>query len=107
MILVPSVDGREYTWAALVECLWEAPSCLRGRYPLKARMKGFLAEFSSLSNFFVDILEMPDCDYSHILQELEYLLENVDPELENMSGLYKQLSTMSKSLPTKVQEEIK
>ncbi|UPK97203.1 hypothetical protein LCI18_008138 [Fusarium solani-melongenae] len=107
MILVPSADEREFKWTPLADCLWEAPSCLRSRYPLKARMKSFLAEFSSLPNFFVDVLEIPDCDYSHIMQELEYLSDNGDSQQEIVSSLYRELSRMSKGLPTNVRDDIK
>ncbi|KAJ3467638.1 hypothetical protein MRS44_005202 [Fusarium solani] len=107
LIIVPSMNGTECIWAPLTDCLWEAPPCLRSRHPLKARMKALLVEFTSLPNLFVDVLEIPDCDYSHIMRELEYLSDKEDSELEIVSGLYKQLSAMSKNLPTKVQEDIK
>ncbi|KAI8721773.1 hypothetical protein NCS52_00319800 [Fusarium sp. LHS14.1] len=107
LILVPSADGRECDWVEPADCLWKGPACLESRYPLRARMKSFLAEFASLPNLFVDILQIPDCDYSHIMHELEYLSDDGDVELEIASGLYKQLYTMCKSIPAKVQEDIK
>lgn len=70
-------------------------------------MKALLVEFTSLPNLFVDVLEIPDCDYSHIMRELEYLSDKEDSELEIVSGLYKRLHAMSRNLPTKVQEDIK
>ncbi|RSL50813.1 hypothetical protein CEP53_008668 [Fusarium sp. AF-6] len=70
-------------------------------------MKSFLAEFTSLPNFFVDILKIPDCEYSHIVRELEYLSDNKDSELEIVSSLYRRLDAMSNSLPANAREDIK
>lgn len=107
LILVPSVCGGECAWVPLADCLWEGSLSMRSRYPLKALMKSFLAEFSSLPTLFVDVLEIPDCDYSHIICELEYLSGKGDSKLEIVSGLYKQLHAMRKSLPGKVRKNIR
>lgn len=101
------MDGRESAWVSLAYCIWEGPACLISRCPLKARMKSFLAEFPSLSNFFVDILEIPDCYYSDIIRELDYLSGKEDLKLEIASSLYRQLWAMCKSFPAKTQENIK
>ncbi|KAM0421093.1 hypothetical protein ACHAPT_011164 [Fusarium lateritium] len=107
IILVPSGDGVDSIWAPLADCLWEAPPCLTSRYPLKARMERFLAESANLSSFFVDVLEIPNCDYSHIMRELEYLSNKGNSQMEIVSDLYRQLSAMMTDLPTETQEDIR
>ncbi|RSL92134.1 hypothetical protein CDV31_015293 [Fusarium ambrosium] len=107
MVFVPSEDEGESVWVPLSDCLWEAPPCMRSKHPLKARMQSFLTEFVSLTSFFVDILDVPNCDYSHILRELQYLSDKGDPEVEDISSLYSQLSIMIQKLPAIVQRNIK
>ncbi|KAF4973514.1 hypothetical protein FSARC_211 [Fusarium sarcochroum] len=70
-------ESQVFSWVFAVKCLWEAPSCMRSVYPLKARIQSVFAqspaELSALDSFFTNVLAIPNCGYTNIIQELEFL----------------------------------
>ncbi|KAF4449063.1 hypothetical protein F53441_7607 [Fusarium austroafricanum] len=110
LICVPFTPEGVSPWATATECLWEAPSNMTSKHSLKARIQIALSEspteLSGLETLFTKVLEIPNCGWLHILNELR-LLSSGETDLDTVHELYSQLDAMLEHLPVGNQKTIK
>ncbi|KAF7557600.1 hypothetical protein G7Z17_g521 [Cylindrodendrum hubeiense] len=99
LIFVPSGDGFEAYWANTSECLWDAPPTFFTRHPLKSRFETLLTykqdSRRATESLFCDVLEIPDCSWRDILQELQFVSVDDYDYPEAMPELYDRLHFMA------------
>ena len=82
------------------ECLWEAPGHI-GRWSLKSLYAelGVDVEGSDISQFFRRTLQIPDVQFHHIIEDLDYLASNPkpSPEVGTVRNLYRLLQEMAEA----------
>ncbi|KAH7127402.1 hypothetical protein EDB81DRAFT_662832 [Dactylonectria macrodidyma] len=75
LIFVPPKDFLPAYWAKPCECLWEAPPTFITSRPLKSRFETISTHQQdtrrATERLFRDVLEIPDCSWRDILNELD------------------------------------
>ncbi|KAK7403350.1 hypothetical protein QQX98_010871 [Neonectria punicea] len=110
LIFVPSSDDFEACWAEPSDCLWDAPPTFETRYSLVSRFEPLLTHRQEDQRFmeglFRDVLEVPNCSWRDILNELEYASQSDYGYPEAIPELYDRLHLMA-GLTKEDEEEIK
>lgn len=79
-------------------CVWDGPESLSVKAPLKILYERMAAKkgenFSTIINFFTDVLGISDCSEITILDQLESLRDSGSSDLERIYSLYSSLSQM-------------
>ncbi|RFU80710.1 hypothetical protein TARUN_1479 [Trichoderma arundinaceum] len=80
------------------ECVWNGPESLSISAPLKARYEAISIiqseSFSSLTDFFTNVLGINDCDEKIICEQLESLRDTGSDDFERIHNLYSSLYQM-------------
>ena len=102
LILVPPLMGREAQWAKPEDCLWEAPSSMGTKHPLKSAFAQRLhsEKMDLLARFFQKTLFVKDAIHYDLTRELASLRERDCNDFDRIIDLYKylrQLNTDSSS----------
>lgn len=56
---------------------------------------------------FIDILGIPDWDWRHIIEELKYIKDHLEEDIDNIYVLYERLQDLAFDLPVEDRKEIK
>ena len=96
-IFVPAHGGNSATWAAVADCLWNAPSDLTSKFPLKERYKPISDSQGTqfLSIFFQNTLSVRDASWRDLVAELQALKAKGIEDLDQITEVYKYLSTLN------------
>ncbi|KAM5346360.1 hypothetical protein ACJ41O_009365 [Fusarium nematophilum] len=111
MIYAP-YDNEGPAWIVPKFCLWEGPKIMKTKFVLEWQFEKAIAEGTTeligLSPFFTEVLEIPDCNCFHIIEEFRDLRDDPDEEIASRVGdLYTRLNDMVGELSIADQERIK
>ncbi|EXJ63403.1 uncharacterized protein A1O5_11452 [Cladophialophora psammophila CBS 110553] len=91
-ILIPEGRGQRAVWARPSQCLWDGPQDMQTKYPVKTLCQAFLTASgpgdSSLEQFFRTTLELPDCSWTHLVDELKHLKTSGCTDFDQVNSLY-------------------
>ncbi|KND89213.1 hypothetical protein TOPH_06200 [Tolypocladium ophioglossoides CBS 100239] len=108
-IYIPEGKTSKAKWAKPHECVWEAPTELATKYPLESsytrKFRQFERDRPYLADFFTTTLNIPNCDWTLIVREIEEFKSSDCTDFDRISKLYKFLADMC--LIAKVEDELK
>ncbi|KAI1137757.1 hypothetical protein F5Y05DRAFT_386264 [Hypoxylon sp. FL0543] len=97
VIFLPSWEDVDSDWVSQEECVLGAPISMASRYSILALYRTAFAssglDFSNISKFLHDVLEIPKCSWNHIVEELTPLKIGVCDKAE-VQVFYKCLNKM-------------
>lgn len=97
-IYVPEDSTHEAKWTNPEECVWDGPTELTLKYPLKllyaSKFQQFERDRPYLAGFFSNTLNIPNCDWTHIVQEIEEFKTSGCTDFDRINKLYKFLAEM-------------
>ncbi|KAI0835964.1 hypothetical protein F5Y06DRAFT_114649 [Hypoxylon sp. FL0890] len=80
-ILVPSWESVDAVWVLPEDCVLNAPISMGSLFPIlplyRAAFASSRLDFSNISKFLHDTLEIPKCTWSHIVDELRFLKSSI------------------------------
>lgn len=87
-VYIPRKGSSTASWAAPGNCVWNSPECITYCYTL-AGAAGY-RDNPKLKGLFSDFLEIEDTDYSHYIDQIQFL-KSEQPYLATMSEVYRLL----------------
>jgi hypothetical protein len=95
-IFVPESTTQKATWAFPKDCVWESPIEMTTKHSL-ARLyanhfRKFSADRSNLASFFSKTLEIPNCNWEHLIEEIRAFKSSNCTDFDRISTLYECLA---------------
>jgi hypothetical protein len=91
VVLVP---GTEPLWTWAKHCVWEAPIILTANYSLAACEEYSDELMQKLSKrLFHGIIEIPNANWTHYLEELEVLKQQESPNRDDLCSIYRAIQS--------------
>jgi hypothetical protein len=110
-IYVPPTSDMPRGWTNLNSCLWEAPSTMISKWPLRARyatmVPGNHTEVFNVERLFFDVLGIRNCDWKDLIQELIKLRDTSCEDFDRIHDLLAYLAQLTAGMSRKEISEIR
>lgn len=98
-------------WATPNQCLWDAPATMMITYSLRSRFEEVVGststEGSNIEKLFSEVLDIPNCTWRNIVDELRYINENAAEDNADILELYRHLGRMTSTMTSSDKWDLK
>jgi hypothetical protein len=88
-------------WVSLDKCVWSSPAALKTKCCLEIQYQATFSSFSQdrayMADFFKNTLQLADCRWEDIVEEIESLADSDDVDFDRVTELYSCLANLEMS----------
>jgi hypothetical protein len=80
-------------WTSPESCVWAGCENMRSKHPLKViyetKIRPAADTLESVGEYFTNTLKVPNCDWTHCIDEIRYQMSTENPDFDWIRQLYK------------------